>query len=86
MRPRTPDTPRAMASEGIARTIVGFHLDADGHWVAELDCGHGRHVRHDPPWHERPWTQSAAGRRRHLGVRLVCRKCGRTGGAPDRGA
>lgn len=71
--------------EGIPRRIVGFHLDEEGHWVAELDCGHGQHVRHDPPWRERPWTQSAVGRRRHLGVRLHCRKCLTAGGPPRNG-
>jgi hypothetical protein len=60
---------------GMPRRIVGFHRDAEGHWVAELDCGHGRHVRHQPPFQERPWTQSAAGRRGMLGVALACRKC-----------
>jgi hypothetical protein len=60
---------------GIPRRIVGFHRDDEGHWVAELDCGHGRHVRHQPPFQERRWTQSAEGRRRKLGVELACRKC-----------
>ena len=31
------------------QAIVGFHLDEENHWVAELACGHGQHVRHDPP-------------------------------------
>ncbi|MBK1696568.1 DUF3565 domain-containing protein [Rhodovibrio salinarum] len=55
--------------------IVGFHRDEEGHWVAELACGHGRHVRHKPPFQERPWTQSEAGRQKMLGVYLDCRKC-----------
>jgi hypothetical protein len=60
---------------GIPRRIVGFHRDEHGDWVAELACGHGQHVRHDPPWVDRPWTQSEAGRRRQLGTALWCRKC-----------
>lgn len=32
------------------RSIAGFHQDEESHWVAELDCGHGQHMRHDPPW------------------------------------
>jgi hypothetical protein len=60
---------------GIPQPIVGFHLDDEGHWVAELACGHGRHVRHRPPFQERAWTQSEQGRRAMLGVRLDCRKC-----------
>ena len=64
--------------------IVGFHLDDEGHWVAELACGHYQHVRHDPPWINRPWTHtSRAGRR--AGHNLACRKCDQ--GAPrDLGA
>ena len=57
--------------------IVGFHLDAAQDWVAELACGHDQHVRHDPPWIERPWTQTPAGRKWALGQFLNCRKCDR---------
>ena len=32
--------------------IVGFHVDEYGDWVADLQCGHGQHVRHQPPIHE----------------------------------
>jgi len=60
---------------GIPRRIVGFHRDAEGHWVAELDCGHGRHVRHNPPFQIREWTRTAEGRESMLGVELACRKC-----------
>jgi Protein of unknown function (DUF3565) len=60
--------------------IVGFHLDDQGDWVAELACGHFQHVRHDPPWTNRPWTQTAQGRAAVLGQRLACRKCDQ--GAP----
>ncbi len=35
--------------------IVGFHQDEHQDWVAELDCGHNQHVRHDPPFQTRPW-------------------------------
>lgn len=60
------------------RTILGFHRDEDGHWVAELSCGHGQHLRHEPPWRERPWTQTAAGRTARLGTVLDCRLCDET--------
>lgn len=60
---------------GIPRAIVGYHRDEEGHWVAELACGHGQHVRHDPPWQNRPWTQTPEGRRARLGEQLYCRKC-----------
>ncbi|RWA49695.1 GNAT family acetyltransferase [Cupriavidus sp. UYMSc13B] len=59
------------------RSIVGFRRDEEGHWVAELECGHGQHMRHDPPWQSRPWTASAQGRAGKLGVRVNCLKCDR---------
>lgn len=62
--------------------IVDYHLDEESHWVAELACGHFQHVRHDPPWVERPWVTTAEGRRSKLGFRLDCKKCDR-GEPPD---
>lgn len=60
--------------------ITGYHLDAEQDWVAELACGHFQHVRHNPPWIERPWVVSEAGRTRMLGQVLACKKCDQ--GAP----
>lgn len=57
------------------QAIVGFHQDHEGHWVAELACGHNQHVRHNPPLSDRPWTQSAEGRASKLGLTLNCVKC-----------
>lgn len=57
------------------RRIVGFHQDEHGDWVADLDCGHGQHVRHDPPWRERPWVVHPTTRDAALGTVLDCRKC-----------
>lgn len=57
------------------QTIVGFHRDEQGDWVAELECGHGQHVRHRPPWEMRPWVVTPEGRREHLGKVLRCKKC-----------
>jgi hypothetical protein len=57
------------------RRIVGFHRDEEGHWVAELECGHAQHVRHDPPWQVRPWVVTLAGRESRLGVELNCLEC-----------
>ena len=59
------------------RTIAGFHLDGHGDWVAELDCGHGRHVRHRPPLVMRPWVATEAGRGTMLGSELDCVRCDR---------
>ena len=57
------------------RRIVGFHTDEEGHWVADLECGHTQHLRHTPPWQNRPWVTTAEGRAEHLGTVLACRKC-----------
>lgn len=65
----------------VKQPIVGYHRDEEGHWVARLACGHSQHVRHAPPWQERPWVITAHGRRAHLGNLLECLKCDR--GAPQ---
>jgi hypothetical protein len=59
------------------RCIVGFHRDEEGDWVAELDCGHGQHMRHNPPWQLRPWTTTEQGRAARLGATVNCLKCDR---------
>jgi tellurite resistance-related uncharacterized protein len=60
---------------GVPRAIVGFSQDEAGVWVAALECGHGQHVRHQPPWQLRPWVLTEEGRALHLGHRLDCVKC-----------
>lgn len=62
-----------MAAE---RAIIGFHRDELNDWVADLECGHSQHVRHQPPWQERPWTMTVDGRKSQLGQTLKCKKCG----------
>jgi hypothetical protein len=59
----------------IPRRITGFHQDEELHWVADLECGHGQHVRHDPPWQVREWVTTSAGREQFLGRTLECVKC-----------
>ncbi len=59
------------------RTIEGFHDDDEGDWVAELSCLHNQHVRHRPPFWDRPWTTTASGRAAHLGSELDCPLCDR---------
>ena len=55
--------------------ITGFHQDEHGDWVADLACGHGQHVRHQPPMTYRPWVLTDVGRTQHLGDLLNCKKC-----------
>jgi hypothetical protein len=57
------------------QAIVGFHQDEFGDWVADLRCGHGQHVRHQPPMTNRPWVLKEEGRKQHLGGTLNCKKC-----------
>jgi hypothetical protein len=57
------------------RAIIGFEKDDEGHWVAKLECGHGQHVRHDPPWTVREWVTTEEGRASRLGMELECKKC-----------
>ena len=58
------------------RRIVSFHKDeAEAQWVADLECGHSVHVRHDPPWQVRPWVVSAGDRAAHVGTLLECTRC-----------
>jgi hypothetical protein len=57
------------------KRIVYYHLDDEHHWVAELECGHEQHVRHQPPWINRPWVTTQEGRDSKLGEMLDCRKC-----------
>ncbi len=57
------------------QSIIGYHQDEEGHWVADLCCGHGQHVRHQPPMTSRPWVLTEEGRRAFLGTKLNCKKC-----------
>jgi uncharacterized protein DUF3565 len=59
----------------VTRRIVSFRQDELGHWIAELECGHTQHVRHDPPWQVREWVKTEAGRAAHVGTELKCTKC-----------
>lgn len=61
--------------------ITGWHQDDDGDWVAELACGHGQHVRHNPPFRERAWVLEAEGRGRFIGYELNCVRCDEEGEA-----
>lgn len=66
------------------RTIIGFHQDNEGHWVADLECGHTRHVRHDPPWQNRAWVLTPEGRSQHLGRKFNCVRCDESSSAANK--
>lgn len=59
------------------RIIIKFHQDDEDHWVADLDCGHAQHVRHNPPLTSRSWVTTLQGREEKLGQTLNCLKCER---------
>jgi hypothetical protein len=57
------------------QAIIGFHQDEEDHWVADLACGHTQHVRHDPPWQNRPWVEQQQDREQMIGYQLECVDC-----------
>lgn len=59
------------------RTIVAWHADGDGEWVAELSCLHAQHVRHQPPFRERSWVTTEDGRSSRVGGDIECSLCDR---------
>lgn len=61
---------------------MSFRQDAEGDWVARLECGHDQHVRHRPPFQLRPWVEDATARAARVGTPLDCPLCDR--GEPPR--
>jgi len=59
----------------LKQAIKGYHLDVEGDWVAVLVCNHFQHVRHKPPFMNRPWVITEEGRESMLGHLLNCKKC-----------
>ncbi len=57
------------------QAITGYHRDEYNDWVAELACGHFQHVRHQPPFINRPWVVTQPGRQQQIGQTLSCKKC-----------
>jgi hypothetical protein len=50
-------------------------MDDRRDWVAELECGHQQHVRHDPPYTHHHWVTTSQGRLEHIGQQLTCSAC-----------
>lgn len=61
----------------VPRRILSFTRDADGDWVARLECGHRRHIRHHPPLADYPWITDAAARASKIGAQIECERCAR---------
>lgn len=54
---------------------MSYYQDEIGDWVAKLACGHGQHIRHNPPFVQRPWVLTPEGRERFVGYELDCLMC-----------
>ena len=59
------------------RTILGFHQDDTGDWVADLSCLHRQHIRHRPPFKVAPWVLDHAERADRVGSAIDCPLCSR---------
>ncbi|WDM60103.1 DUF3565 domain-containing protein [Pseudomonas sp. NEEL19] len=71
-----PDCERTGVQQRSISRIIGFHQDEEGHWVAELSCGHTQHLRHQPPpWQARPWVLDPAQRLQRIGQPFACGWC-----------
>lgn len=57
------------------RTILAFETDEEGEWRVRLDCGHARHLRHDPPREYRPDLSDPEARRAAIGRSIDCGRC-----------
>ena len=57
------------------RAITAFEVDNEGEPIAILDCGHPQHVRHKPPFINRPWVTSEEERKSMIGKKLNCLRC-----------
>jgi len=61
----------------VHRRIIGFHQDELDDWVADLACLHSQHVRHRPPFFDRPWVHDDDQRAARIGTDLGCPLCDR---------
>ena len=59
------------------RLIASYVRDDADDLVAVLDCGHRQHMRHRPPFINRPWTETESGREAMLGTAVNCPACDR---------
>lgn len=59
------------------RIINGFRQDKVGDWIAELSCGHTRHLRHQPPFQDVGWVLDPQRRLSKIGEEMTCLACSR---------
>jgi hypothetical protein len=63
----------------VDREITGLRQHDRGQWMAELTCGHARHVRHRRPFEDRAWLLTEVGRDGRVGTPIGCGDCDREG-------
>ncbi|UTW06917.1 DUF3565 domain-containing protein [Pseudomonas benzenivorans] len=63
--------------------LLDLRQDEDGHWVAVLSCGHTQHLRHQPPWQNRPWVLDPVRREAQRGQPFACGWCQHADGAVE---
>lgn len=61
----------------VSRTILAFEPDEPHAWIARLDCGHRRHIRHRPPLSSYPWILDDVARAAKVGAAIECERCAR---------
>ncbi|MDG3557884.1 DUF3565 domain-containing protein [Acinetobacter bereziniae] len=44
-------------------------------WLNSAHMGHRQHMRHLPPWQNRPWVMSAQGRQEKIATPIDCKQC-----------
>lgn len=54
---------------------MAFEQDEEDEWRVLLDCGHRRHLRHDPPRECRPDLADEESRNSALGGEIECGRC-----------
>jgi tellurite resistance-related uncharacterized protein len=59
----------------LQRTILEFEKDEEDDWRVVLDCGHKRHLRHDPPREIRPQLSDPSVRESAIGNTIDCGRC-----------
>ncbi len=68
---------RGRRLNSMQRSITAFRQDAGGDWIADLECGHSQHVRHQPPFRIHPWVLDRERRTARIGTTLACPLCDR---------
>lgn len=64
-----------LTASDVPRIMLAIERDDAGEWIARLDCGHSRHLRHRPPLSAMPWLLDEAERTARIGQAIECGRC-----------